>query len=170
VPTLLAAKQKKGKSIKTFVERFWSIALRCPSGVTQSTLVETCRHNLQASILAQMGMMECHTWKQLVLQSEQAEEIIARVRAEKIQQTETGQVNATRTSHLLSREEEILWQRKLNHLQRPSQSEKEWLLTRHVLISHIPLRMSMWSLCSSYSKIVTISNFRRSGALKRWED
>ena len=27
VPTLLAAKWKKGESIKTFVERFWSMAL-----------------------------------------------------------------------------------------------------------------------------------------------
>jgi len=41
VPTLLAAKQKKGESIKTFVERFQSMALRCPRGMTQSTLVET---------------------------------------------------------------------------------------------------------------------------------
>jgi len=46
VPTLLAAKQKKGESIKTFVERFQTMALHCPSGMTQSTLVETCRHNL----------------------------------------------------------------------------------------------------------------------------
>jgi len=49
--------------------------------MTQSTLVETCRHNLQTFLLAQMGLVECHTWKQLVLQDEQAEEIIARVRA-----------------------------------------------------------------------------------------
>ena len=34
VPTLLAMKQKKGESIKTFVESFWSMALRCPSGMT----------------------------------------------------------------------------------------------------------------------------------------
>jgi len=47
VPTLLAIKQKKGKFIKTFVERFQSMALRCPSGMTQSTLIETCHHNLQ---------------------------------------------------------------------------------------------------------------------------
>jgi len=34
VPTLLAAKQKKGESIKTFVKRFQSMELRCPSGMT----------------------------------------------------------------------------------------------------------------------------------------
>jgi len=46
VPTLLATKQKKGESIQTFVERFRSMALCCPSGMTQFMLVETCRHNL----------------------------------------------------------------------------------------------------------------------------
>ena len=34
VPTLLAAKQKKEESIKTFVERFWRMALCCPSDMT----------------------------------------------------------------------------------------------------------------------------------------
>ena len=58
------------------------MALRCPSGMTQTTLVETCHHNLQTSLLAQIGVAEYRTWKQLVLQGEQAEEIVARVRAE----------------------------------------------------------------------------------------
>ena len=61
VPTLLAAKQKQEESIKTFVERFWSMALPYPSGMTQSTLVETCCHNLQISLLTQMGVVEYHT-------------------------------------------------------------------------------------------------------------
>ena len=34
VPTLLATKQKKGESFKTFVERFQSMALRYPSGMS----------------------------------------------------------------------------------------------------------------------------------------
>jgi len=58
------------------------MALRCPSTMTQSTLVEIYRHNLQTFVLAQMGVAICRTWKQLVLQGEHAEEIIARVRAE----------------------------------------------------------------------------------------
>jgi len=82
VPTFLATKQKKGESINTFVERFRSMALRCPSGMTQFTLVETCRHNLQTALPAQIGLTECRTWKQLVLQGEQAEDIVARVKAE----------------------------------------------------------------------------------------
>ena len=80
--TLLAAKQKKEESIKTFIERFWRMALCCPSDMTQSTLVETCHQNMQISLLTQMGVAECHTWRQLALQCEQAEEIIAQIRAE----------------------------------------------------------------------------------------
>jgi len=82
VPTLLVAKQKKGESIKTFVKRFRSMALHCPSGITQSMLVETCHHNMQTFLLTQIGVVKYRTWKQLVLQGEQAEEIVARVRAE----------------------------------------------------------------------------------------
>ena len=52
LPILLATKQKKRVSIKMFVERVQSMALRCPSGMTQSTLVETCRHNLQTTLLS----------------------------------------------------------------------------------------------------------------------
>jgi len=48
----------------------------------QSTFVETCHHNLQTVLLAQIRVVECRIWKQLVLQGEQAEEIVARVKAE----------------------------------------------------------------------------------------
>ena len=51
LPTLLATKQKKGESIKAFVERFQSMVLQYPSGMTHSTLVETCRHNLKPTLL-----------------------------------------------------------------------------------------------------------------------
>jgi len=47
------------------------------SDMTQSTLVETYRHNLQTALLVQMGVAEYHTWKQVVLQGEQVEEMIA---------------------------------------------------------------------------------------------
>ena len=63
MPTLLATKQRKGDSVKIFVERFRNIALRFPSGMTQATLVETCRHNLQTLLLAQTGVAESRTWK-----------------------------------------------------------------------------------------------------------
>ena len=79
MPTLLATKQKKRESIKLFVERFRSMALRCSSGMTQSTLIETCRYNLQTILLAQTGVTQSRTCKQLVLQSERAEDIVTRV-------------------------------------------------------------------------------------------
>ena len=54
VPTLLAAEQKKGESIKTFVERIQSMVLCCSNSLIHSTLVEMCHHNLQTSLLVQM--------------------------------------------------------------------------------------------------------------------
>jgi len=57
------------------------MAPRCPSGMTQAILVETCRHKLQTSLLTQIGVAESRTRKQLVQQGEQAEEIVARVKA-----------------------------------------------------------------------------------------
>ena len=50
--------------------------------MAQTTLVETCRHNLQTILLAHMGVAECKSWKQLVSQGEQAETIVARIKAE----------------------------------------------------------------------------------------
>jgi len=63
LPTLLATKQKKEESIKSFVERFRNLALQCPSGMAQTTLVETCRHNLQTIVLVYMGVAEYKPWK-----------------------------------------------------------------------------------------------------------
>ena len=63
VPTPLTTKEKKGESIKIFIKRFQSMALRCPRSMTQSTLAEACRHNLQTFLLAEMGVAECRTWK-----------------------------------------------------------------------------------------------------------
>ena len=79
VPTPLATKQKKGESIEAFVERFRSMALWCSIGMTQYKLVETYRHNLQITLLAQIGIAQSRTWKQLILQGERAEDIVARL-------------------------------------------------------------------------------------------
>jgi len=61
IPTLLATKQRKGESSKAFVERFQNMTLRCPSSMTQATLMQTCRHNLQTSLLTQIGVAESRT-------------------------------------------------------------------------------------------------------------
>lgn len=83
MPTLLTTKQK-GESIKAFVERFQSLALRWPSDMTQSTL-ETCCHSLLTALITQMWVAECRSWKQLISQGEQAESIIDRIKAEREQ-------------------------------------------------------------------------------------
>ena len=50
--------------------------------MAKATLEETCCHNLQTSLLSQIGVAESHTYKQLVYQGEHAEEIVSRVKAE----------------------------------------------------------------------------------------
>ena len=81
MPTLLATKQKKWESIKAFVERLWSMALCCPSALPNphwwkhATSTYNCTSHPD-------GVTECRTWKRLVQQGEQEEEIVARVRAE----------------------------------------------------------------------------------------
>jgi len=74
VLTLLTTKQKKGESIKVIVERFWSVVLRRLSGITQSMMTKSCRHNLQTTLLVQIRVTKSRTWKQLVLQGELVEE------------------------------------------------------------------------------------------------
>jgi len=43
---------------------------------------ETCYHNLQTTLLTQIKVTQSRTCKQLVLQGEQAEDIVARVNHE----------------------------------------------------------------------------------------
>jgi len=90
-----------------------------------------------------------------------------RLRKKTTSQDPTNQCDAHQ-SRFLNQEEGILWRRKLNHLQRPSQSREVWLLVNHVEINHTPSRMSTWSLYSSYFKRVTCLSFQRSDVPKRW--
>ena len=47
--------------------------------MTQSTLVETCRYDLQTTLLTQIEVTQSRTWEQLVLQDKRVEDIVARV-------------------------------------------------------------------------------------------
>src|SRR5204862_4867854 len=80
--TLLLTKQKEGKLVKDFIERFRELAMRSRSGMTPETLVETCRHNFLTPILIQMGVVECKTWKQLQEHGQTAQELVALIKAE----------------------------------------------------------------------------------------
>ena len=77
-----------------------------------STLVKTYRHNLQTILRAQIGVVECRTWKQLVLQGEKAEKIIARVKAEKkkVSQVRRSQCGELQTKRYSSNKEYIFCQ------------------------------------------------------------
>src|SRR4051812_1992464 len=80
--TLLLTKQKEGELVKDFIERFRELAIRSRSGMTPETLVETCHHNFLTSILVQIGVVKCKTWKQLQEHGQTAQELVALVRAE----------------------------------------------------------------------------------------
>src|SRR3954463_10790959 len=56
--------------------------MRSRSGMTPETLVKTCRHNFLTSILVQIGVVECKTWKQLQEHGQTAQELVALIRAE----------------------------------------------------------------------------------------
>src|SRR5436853_872228 len=85
--TLHLTKQKEGESIKDYIERFCELAMRSRSGMTPEVLGETCRHNFLTPILAQMGVVECKTWKQLQEHGQTAEELVALVKAEEKHKT-----------------------------------------------------------------------------------
>ena len=51
-------------------------------------------HNLQAALVAQIGVVKCRTWTQLVLQGEKVEEIVARVKADE-KESKPGQEKST---------------------------------------------------------------------------
>ena len=77
--------------------------------MTQSTLVETCRYNLQTALLVEIGVAEYRTWKQqLVLQGEQMEEIIARVQAEEKESRDQRKRRDAPQNHLLNQGEMTL--------------------------------------------------------------
>jgi len=145
------------------------MTLRSPSCMTQSTLVKTCRHNLQTALLAQMGAVECRTWKQLVLQGKQAEEIVARVRAEEKDSKARPDKPTQRTPESSSQpKRRDTLATEVKSPSKPQSVGGVELPAKHVPINYTPSRMSTWSLYSSYSKRVTNSNCQRPDVLKKW--
>ena len=126
MPTLLATKQRKGESAKSFVERFWNVALRCPSGMTQVTLVETCRHNPQSPGLGQ----------------------------KKTSPDPKGRQGACQ-KHLFNQRGKITWRQRPNPLSNLSRSREVALQVSYAPISSIPSKTNMLIRCSSYSTRAT---------------
>ena len=136
------------------MERFQNMALRCPSSMTQATLVETCRHNLQTSLLAYIGVVKRRICKQLVQQGEQAEEIVARVKAEKTSPNLKSQ-QGTRQKYLSSQKGRIHWQHRQNLPLNLSRPERVVLQVSCMPTGSTPSKMSTSIRCSSYSTRAT---------------
>ena len=83
--TLLAEKQKKGKSTSDFVKRFRNRSLHSREAISEATLLEMCQNNISIKVLSKMGAVETRSWKELVWQGEQAEIILKRMEAEESQ-------------------------------------------------------------------------------------
>jgi len=136
------------------------MALCYSSSMTQSTLVETRRHNLQTFLLAQTAEAKCRTWKQLVVQGEQAKEIFARIRAEEKDcktRPDKSMRHAPESSSQPRRRDTLA-----TEVKSPSkaQSVKEGMASSQPCANKsFSLRISTWYLCSSYSKRATNSNF-----------
>ncbi|XP_020254160.1 uncharacterized protein LOC109831236 [Asparagus officinalis] len=79
--TLLTEKQKKSESINDFVKRFRNRLVHCRDQVSEATLIKMCRNNLSILILSKVSTVETRTWKELVRQGEQVENMIKRLEA-----------------------------------------------------------------------------------------
>ena len=67
---LISTVQKKGESIRDYIERFRNLSLMCPAGMPLPMLLQTCRHNFLDQVEIRMGAVKAHTWKELVKQAE----------------------------------------------------------------------------------------------------
>jgi len=67
---LLSTVQKKGESVRDYIERFKNLSLMCPAGMPLPMLLQTCRHNFLDQVEIRMGAVKAHTWKELVEQAE----------------------------------------------------------------------------------------------------
>ena len=70
---LLSTVQRKGESVRDYIERFRNLSLMCPAGMPLPMLLQTCRHNFLDQVEVRMGAVKAHTWKELVEQAEIAE-------------------------------------------------------------------------------------------------
>ena len=69
----LSTVQKKGESVRDYIERFRNLSLMCPAGMPLPMLLQTCRHNFLDQVEVRVGAVKAHTWKELVEQAEIAE-------------------------------------------------------------------------------------------------
>ena len=58
---LLSTVQKKGESVRDYIERFRNLSQMCPVGMPLPMLLQTCRHNFLDQVEIRMGAVKAHT-------------------------------------------------------------------------------------------------------------
>ena len=58
---LLSTVQKKGESVRDYIERFRNLSLMCPAGMSLPMLLQTCRYNFLDQVKIRMGAVKAHT-------------------------------------------------------------------------------------------------------------
>lgn len=99
MPSLLATNQGEGKIVRDFIERFLELSIRCPHGMTQEILVETCRHNLLIDVLVNKGLIESKSWRDLFKQFEKVEDIIRHLKEQRSVRRGTTNIAPPHSSH-----------------------------------------------------------------------
>jgi len=67
---LLFTVQRKGESVRDYIERFRNLSLMRPTWMPLPMLLQTCKHNFLDQVEIHMGAVKAHTWKELVEQAE----------------------------------------------------------------------------------------------------
>ena len=65
---LLSMIQKRGESVRDYIESFRNLSLLYPAGMPLPMLLQTCRHNFLNKMEGRMGAVKAHTWKEHVEQ------------------------------------------------------------------------------------------------------
>jgi len=75
IDKLLSTIQRKGESVRDYIEWFRNLSLMCPVGMPLPMLLQTCRHNFLDQVEIRMGAIKAHTWKELVEQTKIVEKL-----------------------------------------------------------------------------------------------
>jgi len=57
----LSTMQKKGESVRDYIERFRNLSLMCSAGMPLPMLLQTYRHNFLDQVEIHMGAVKAHT-------------------------------------------------------------------------------------------------------------
>ena len=58
---LLSTVQRKGESVRDYIERFRNLSLMHPVGMPLPMLLQTCKHNFLDRVEVRIGVVKAHT-------------------------------------------------------------------------------------------------------------